>query len=397
MTTRLTVAIVLLGTILSALPLEADKLKRKRFGRRFPSPGWCPMQNDLDGTQYGFEFTTGSKFAPVTIRFVAEAWGDSEGGTQWSEPRIDNIMVFKKYDMFEQDFHLFQQSTLGRDCNGHDPGVFEVQSYRFDPTNARQGGYVRFDETFNQNPKRYWSGIWTGDGSISECNEFTCDTAPLPIYWLKDDSVDEAGNPSNGVGSLGFGRDKDSANLDEARRFVGASITLRNLKPNTEYVLVGWWSAETQSSMVTIDISTNSVTLLVDDDNDDPDVAPYYEEALQLLGLRPIPFGLGSSYDVFETFPGQSGPYVEPPLQCAQPGDTCLEDYDTVIWFSGDKHDSTRAAMGPAGPSSTAEADLAGFPRYRDLPRDRQSGLPSRSRRHGQHLHAERARCAVRR
>ena len=73
--------------------------------------------------------------------------------------------------------------------------------------------------------------------------------------------------------------------------------------------------------------------LLVDDDDNDPEVRAYYEDALNTLGLR---------YDVWDT----NNTDVEPDA-------SYLEDYKTVIWFTGDEFG------GAAGPGSAGENALA--------------------------------------
>lgn len=75
--------------------------------------------------------------------------------------------------------------------------------------------------------------------------------------------------------------------------------------------------------------------LLVDDDDNSPDVRPYYEEALTALG---------ATYDVWDTtYPN------------TEPGAGDLAGYEAVVWFSGDKTD------GYAGPAAAAEAGLASY------------------------------------
>jgi uncharacterized repeat protein (TIGR01451 family) len=76
--------------------------------------------------------------------------------------------------------------------------------------------------------------------------------------------------------------------------------------------------------------------LLVDDDNNTPDVLPYYTSALNSLGI---------DYDVFDVGGGDAD---GPPLEG-------LQGYAMVIWFSGDKYSSS------AGPNSTDEANLAAY------------------------------------
>jgi PKD repeat protein len=76
--------------------------------------------------------------------------------------------------------------------------------------------------------------------------------------------------------------------------------------------------------------------LLVDDDNNAPDVRPYYTAALDALGV---------DYDVFDVGGGAgNGPTLEG-----------MMGYQMIIWFSGDKWGSS------AGPNGTDEANLAAY------------------------------------
>lgn len=78
--------------------------------------------------------------------------------------------------------------------------------------------------------------------------------------------------------------------------------------------------------------------LLVDDDDDNPDVRGYYEAALDALGV---------GYDVFDVGGGAGD---GPPLGL-------MEDYGMVFWFSGDKF----STEGAAGPNATDEAALSSY------------------------------------
>ncbi len=90
--------------------------------------------------------------------------------------------------------------------------------------------------------------------------------------------------------------------------------------------------------------------LLVDDDDNSPDVRPTYTAGLDALGLQ---------YDVWDT--GNSD---------VEPSGAELAPYRTVIWFTGDEFG------GVAGPGAATEADLAswlaGGP---TLPHDQRPGL----------------------
>ncbi len=79
--------------------------------------------------------------------------------------------------------------------------------------------------------------------------------------------------------------------------------------------------------------------LLVDDDNNSPDVRPYYRAALDSLGY---------SYDVFDVGGGSgNGPSLE-----------TMADYRHVLWFSGDQYSTTTPK---AGPNAADEAALAAY------------------------------------
>ncbi|MBU0495488.1 MAG: hypothetical protein KKB13_26880, partial [Chloroflexi bacterium] len=78
--------------------------------------------------------------------------------------------------------------------------------------------------------------------------------------------------------------------------------------------------------------------LLVDDDNDAPDVRPYYIAALDSLGY---------DYDVFDVGGGAgNGPSLAE-----------MTGYTIVIWFSGDKYGSGDSA----GPNAADEANLTAY------------------------------------
>ena len=75
--------------------------------------------------------------------------------------------------------------------------------------------------------------------------------------------------------------------------------------------------------------------LLVDDDDNEPDVRPYYETALSTLGY---------SYEVWDTAESDN-----------EPGAADLSPYEMVIWFTGALYG------GPAGPGAAGESALAAY------------------------------------
>ncbi len=80
--------------------------------------------------------------------------------------------------------------------------------------------------------------------------------------------------------------------------------------------------------------------LLVDDDNNNPDVTPYYTAALDALGY---------DYDIFDVGGGaENGPNL-----------ATIQDYGMVMWYSGDKLGGSDQPS--AGPNATDEANLASY------------------------------------
>ncbi len=79
--------------------------------------------------------------------------------------------------------------------------------------------------------------------------------------------------------------------------------------------------------------------LLVDDDDDDPDVRTYFTQALDILGY---------DYYIFDTGGGSgNGPAL-----------AMMNNYDAVVWFSGDKYGYDDPQ---AGPNSQDENSLASY------------------------------------
>jgi hypothetical protein len=98
-------------------------------------------------------------------------------------------------------------------------------------------------------------------------------------------------------------------------------------------VLVAW-TASTSAQAIRV--------LIVDDDDDSPDVSQFYESGLEALSI--------TDYVVWST------------RTQGEPGATVLSDYDLVVWASGDA--STAAGPGSsglAGPSESGEAALSTY------------------------------------
>ncbi len=91
----------------------------------------------------------------------------------------------------------------------------------------------------------------------------------------------------------------------------------------------------------TVDFYMNPLPciLLVDDDDDSPDVNSYYTDALDALG-----------YD-YDTYNVGGGAANGPDL-------STLQGYSVILWFSGDKFGGS---SGSAGPNATDETNLASY------------------------------------
>ena len=93
----------------------------------------------------------------------------------------------------------------------------------------------------------------------------------------------------------------------------------------------GNYAWDKNDDFFTITGSTGPRILLVDDDDNNPDVLSYYTDALDALG---------ESYDIWNTNNSDNEPNIE-----------TLINYNTVIWFSGD-------SVGFAGPDDAGETYL---------------------------------------
>ncbi|MCA9979988.1 MAG: carboxypeptidase regulatory-like domain-containing protein, partial [Anaerolineales bacterium] len=108
------------------------------------------------------------------------------------------------------------------------------------------------------------------------------------------------------------------------------------LDPNTTYywrVISHNGCGDTISATASFTTHQAPAILLVDDDDNNPDVRGYYTEALD---------GLGESYDIWDTNGGET-----------QPAESDLAPYRMVIWFTGGDYE--------AGPSQATESALTAW------------------------------------
>jgi len=108
------------------------------------------------------------------------------------------------------------------------------------------------------------------------------------------------------------------------------------LEHNREYywrVSAGNDCGRSTPAVSTFTTQSPSAVLLVDDDDDNPDVADYYRDTLDALGI---------TYDLWNTWNSDDEPEVD-----------ILNLYDAVIWFVGDEWQD------PAGPGMDSETKLS--------------------------------------
>ena len=171
-------------------------------------------------------------------------------------------------------------------------------------------------------------------------------TAPFeiaePCYAL---ALSKVGQGSDPVPSLG-----SSAGCDPGLYHAGEIIEL-TAQPSAGWGVTGWTGTDDDTSTAPLNTVTQPAAdhaasvlysestvpsiLLVDDDDNDPDVLAYYTAALDALG---------ESYDVWDTDNSDIEPEAE-----------VLQLYSKVLWFTG------AAFRDFAGPGPAGESALASF------------------------------------
>ena len=298
----LAVATLLLGESFA----EADRL-RKRMRRRFPT-NWQVIPQ----SQYDLAFrATGTE---ATIAFHA-----SELRYENPDPPFDLVSVELHLDniaVVARELYLGAQEAAECDdqCSPEPPSGsrLPVLETYFDFTQANEV----FLDDFAADPVGRWQSL---TGSFSW--EQVLPDAPEP-------------HPGNGLSMALGGPDDDEA---------GVSIVVTGLEPGRTYLLTGWWYIDDEATrpVIEVEISGDVVAqpqvLLVDDDDNTPDVQDTYTAALDAFGV---------GYDVWD--PGNAD--VEPHL-------ATLAAYPVTLWFSGDKYEVLGVGPGQAGPSEEIEAD----------------------------------------
>lgn len=160
--------------------------------------------------------------------------------------------------------------------------------------------------------------------------------------------------PQLSMYDLEVSRDAGFTTLEFSATVSGASVTSTDLEAGTTY----YWRVRARNACGTGTYSPvrffvtqpRGVILLVDDDNDSPDVLSYYTAALE---------GRGILYDVWKTAAAGHEAAALHPEPHLEPDVEALSPYDAVFWFSGDAFGTVDEPL--AGPSSTSESALASF------------------------------------
>jgi hypothetical protein len=187
---------------------------------------------------------------------------------------------------------------------------------------------------------------WSGDCSGTGLCEVTMDDhRTVTATFLADTrtlTVETSGSGSGTVTSAPPGIDC-GADCTEAYAF-GTVVALTAI-PASNSTFTGWsgdpdcipngvvtMNAD-KTCIATFDLSVPPTVLLVDDDDNFPNVRSFYTAALDAVGV---------SYAVWDTFNSDS-----------EPNAATLASYETVVWFTGHEFD------GFAGPGPAGEASLA--------------------------------------
>jgi hypothetical protein len=209
----------------------------------------------------------------------------------------------------------------------------------------------------NASPSAGWNvGSWSGttnNGSTSTANTVTMPSASQTVtvnYVQPPPACYPLTRTHTGSGNDPVASPANSSGCSAGQYTAGAAVQL-TASPAAGWTVGGWSGTDNNagtstSNSVTMPVGSRTATvnyvvapastiLLVDDDNNNPDVRSSYTAALSALG---------KSYQLWDTGSSDN-----------EPGAVALQAYQTVIWFSGSTYGGT------AGPGASGEADLATF------------------------------------
>jgi len=196
------------------------------------------------------------------------------------------------------------------------------------------GTYTVTAEAYGYLPATVGGVVVTTDTVTTQ--DFALQTAPT---YIVSGTVTEQGSGTPLFAEIRFQGSPVVVWTDPATGFYQATL------PQGSYTMqVSAYGHRSQERAVVVDHNQTQdfaleplpCILLVDDDNNSPDVRPYFTAALDNLGY---------DYDVFDVGSGSgNGPDL-----------AGLQGYSIVIWFSGDKYGDS------AGPNSADETALAAY------------------------------------
>jgi hypothetical protein len=241
-----------------------------------------------------------------------------------------------------------------RDDLSPDPSASGWEAYAIAGSTAGTPG--RYGDYNGSMPHEKYPKTWLAAGHTQVGGSDNA-SAVVHNYWFgreRDSPVQSCyalTRTHTGSGSDPSASPGNSSGCSAGQYTAGAVVQL-TASPSSGWN-VGSWSgtdnngSTSASNSVTMPAGSRTVTvnyvqpqgsasiLLVDDDDNSPDVESYYAAALNALG---------KTYDIWDT--GNSD---------NEPGAVTLQSYKTVLWFSG------HSFGGFAGPGSSGEADLATF------------------------------------
>jgi choice-of-anchor B domain-containing protein len=206
------------------------------------------------------------------------------------------------------------------------------------------------------------------DGTITKTTPLTLNVASSilsapALLEPENDAIDQPfvvhyeWNPVAGASSydLEVATDSNFTNVIYTANITDEHHTgVLTLDPVTQY----WWRMRTNnacgasnfSAPFTFTTAAPATILLVDDDNNAPDVLSFYQDALNFAG---------ETFDVWDTSIQAITHGPHSPQHLDEPDAQTMSSYQMVIWFSGDA--AGGAANPKAGPTESSETSLTQY------------------------------------
>lgn len=272
------------------------------------------------------------------------------GGSGNANAVVHNYWFSRQRDNPVQTCYALTRTHTG---SGGDPTASPANS-----TGCSSGQYVAGESIqLTASPSSGWNvGSWSGtsnNGSTSTSNSLAMPASSQTVtvnYVQASPICYTLARTHTGSGSDPSTSPANSTGCSSGQYRAGTSIQV-TAGPSSGWNVGSWSGTANNSSTstvnsVTMPAASQTVTvnyvqsgspaiLLVDDDDNNPDVRSYYTVALD---------GLGKSYQIWNTANSDN-----------EPGNVALQAYKTVIWFTG------ASFSGVTGPGASGEADLLSF------------------------------------